>query len=502
MPAHNRDRNRDRNRDHSRPRPRPRPLALAVATALAATGLALPLATTAVAADPAPLASDFNGDGYADLAVGVPAGSVDGKAKAGYVSVVFGGENGPGPHGVRRITQATVEVPGTPEAGDRFGGAVTTAYIDDDNYADLVIGAPGEDIDTNADAGSVTVLYGTGDGFATANTAARGDVAGAAYGNALVAADFTGDTDVDLAIGGKDKVVYNAHPLVARTETLMGDRMGGRAPVMTTGDFDSDGRPELAVAFYTQNQPYTQSHVQLFKYFKDEYRFGLTWSSDNSAANALAAGDFNGDGHDDLALGNCREIADENIDDPCGPEGFAKGGGIHIHYGDGNGLVWEGQTLNQDTPGVPGVAETGDDFGNALTASDVDGDGKDDLIAGAPGEAIGSAARAGSVTVLKGGAQGILGTDGTARAAAFQQNTPDVLGAAEASDTFGAALATADHNGDGVPDLSVAAPGENASAGGVWNLPGAVPGGSVVTPNSLGLPSSSDPLAYGAVLRR
>ncbi|MGW7147803.1 integrin-like protein, partial [Streptomyces sp. NPDC054878] len=223
---------------------RTRTLALAATTALAATGLALPLAAPAVAAPaPAPLTADFNGDGYDDLFVGVPSGSVGGKAKAGYVSVVFGGEYGPGPHGVRRITQATVEVPGTPEAGDRFGGSVVAAHVDDDKYADLVIGAPGEDIDAKTDAGSVTVLYGTGDGFALANTAGRGAKSGDVYGNALAAADFTGDTDVDLAIGGKDQVVANFNPLAADTQPFMADRMGGRAPVMTTGDFNNDGRP-------------------------------------------------------------------------------------------------------------------------------------------------------------------------------------------------------------------------------------------------------------------
>ncbi|WP_371528114.1 integrin alpha [Streptomyces sp. NBC_01283] len=485
---------------------RPRTIALAAATALAATGLVLPLAGAAGAAPgaaDAPLVSDFNGDGYDDLFVGVPSGSVGGEAKAGYVSVVFGGKYGPGPHDVRRITQATVEVPGTPEAGDRFGGSVVAAHVDGDQYADLVIGAPGEDIDAKTDAGSVTVLYGTGDGFALANTAARGAASNDAYGNALVAADFTGDTDVDLAIGGKDKVVANFNPFAADTQPLMADRMGGRAPVMATGDFDTDGLPDLALGYYTQNQPYTQSHLRLYGWNKDEGSMANFWNNSNGAANALAGGDFDGDGYDDLALGNCREIADENITDPCGPEQLAKGGAVHIRFGGPNGSFgWEQQTFNQDTPGMPGVAETGDGFGDALSVADIDADGHDDLIAGAPGEAIGSAAKAGSVTVLKGGEMGLLDPAGAANpgTAAYQQNSPDILGVAQAGDLFGAALAFGDHNGDGVPDLSVAAPGENSAAGGVWDLPGAKAGGSVVTPNSLGLPASLNPLAYGSVL--
>lgn len=472
----------------------------ATATVLAATGLALPFAGTSVAAEPTPVESDFNGDGYADLAVGVPSGSVDGKAKAGYVSVVFGGEDGPGRHGARRITQATVEVPGTPEGGDRFGAAVTSAYIDDDPYADLVIGAPGEDIDAKTDAGSVTVLYGAGDGFSEAGTAARGAASGDTYGNAVVAADFTGDTDVDLAIGAKDKVVANYNPLTASTSTLMADRMGGRAPVMTTGDFNTDGLPDLALGYYTQNQPYTQSHLRLYGWNKDESSMGNFWNNSNGAANALASGDFNGDGYDDLAVGNCREIADENIDDPCGPEQLTKGGGIHIRFGGANGSFgWEQQTLNQDTTGVPGVAETGDGFGDALAVADIDADGHDDLIAGAPGEAIGSAARAGSFTVLKGGAIGLLDASGSATGVGYQQNSEGVPGVAETGDAFGAALTINDYNGDTYADLNAGAPGENAAAGGVWHLR-SFSSGPVITPKSLSLPASSDPLAYGAVL--
>ncbi|GHE76277.1 hypothetical protein GCM10018785_50690 [Streptomyces longispororuber] len=490
---------------------RARTLALAAATALAATGLTLPLAATASAAGTAtgPAKADFNGDGYEDLAVGVPSASVGGKARAGYVNVVWGGPRGLRADGNVRISQATAHVPGAPEAGDRFGAAVTVADVNGDGITDLAVGAPGEDIDGRADTGHVTVVHGGENGFGTAHTAARGVKAKDTYGNALTAADFNGDRRTDLAIGGTDKVVVNYDPRAAGLKPGMGDRMGGRAPVLSAGDFNDDGLTDLAVAFYTQQQPYTQSHVRLYRYDQQERRLLLDQSTSNGATSAFATGDFDGDGLDDLALGNCREIADENIDDPCGPEELTKGGGVHIKYGNPNGSIGvRSQTFNQDTPGVPGVAEKGDGFGEAVAARDVNGDGYTDLIVGAPGEAIGSKKSAGSVTVLYGSKKGILDADdelgdGKARGHAFQQDTDRIPGAAEAGDRFGAALATGDHDKDGTPDLAVGAPGENASSGGVWAVPGALPPGTTtLTPKSLKLPASSTALTYGTVLGR
>ncbi|MGA4840628.1 FG-GAP repeat protein [Streptomyces sp. G45] len=493
---------------------RTRTLALAAATALAATGLTLPLAASATAAEPAPGTrpapkADFNGDGYADLVVGVPSASVGGKAGAGYVNVVWGGPKGLAPKGNVRVSQATANVPGTPESGDRFGAAVATADVNGDGYTDLAVGAPGEDYDGRADVGNATVVYGGAHGFGAANSAGRGAKAKDSLGNALAAADLNGDKRPDLAIGGTDKVVVNYDPRAAKTAPGMADRMGGRAPVLATGDFDVDGLTDLAVAYHTKQQPYTQSHVMLYRYDKQERRLLLSWANSNGAASAFAVGDFDGDGLDDLALGNCREIADENIDDPCGPERLTKGGGVHIRYGNPNGSFGSrAQTLNQDTPGVQGVAEQGDGFGEAVAARDVNGDGRDDLIIGAPGEAIGSKKNAGSVTVLYGGKKGILDADdelgdGAASGYAVQQDTYQIPGAAETGDRFGAALATGDYDNDGKPDLAVAAPGENAASGGVWDLPGAVPPGTTsLTPKSLSLPSSSTALAYGAVLGR
>ncbi|WP_328495449.1 VCBS repeat-containing protein [Streptomyces sp. NBC_00414] len=475
--------------------------ALAATVAAAATS-AMTLAPTAAAVPrPSPSTSDFNGDGYPDLAVGVPDGAVNGKARAGYVNVVWGGKKGVGAHGSIRVTQATTEVPGTPEAGDRFGASVALEDLNGDGIAELLAGAPGEDITgRGTDAGVVVVVGGAKGGPSHGSNVTTGPAASAAYGLSVAAADLTGDGSRDIVVGGKDKVVLRTADGLAAT--VVSAPMGGRAPILTTGDFTGDGAADLAVGYWT-NDPFTQSHVRIWAWEKAEEALANVWNTDNSGVSALASGDFDGDGHDDLVLGECREIADENIDDPCGPEEYAKGGGLHIHYGTGSdgSFGHRKQTLNQDTVGVPGVAEAEDRFGAALAVADFNGDGRDDLVAGAPGEAIGTKAGAGAATVLFGTKNGLVDEFGESVAVAYNQNTPRVPGAAEAGDAFGAAVATGDHDHDGTPDLTVGSPGENVNSGGLWVFPHAsVDGSYALTPARLALPAPTSALTYGKTL--
>ncbi|WP_263168568.1 FG-GAP-like repeat-containing protein [Streptomyces sp. SCSIO ZS0520] len=484
---------------------RRRILTYAIAAAAATAGFVFPPGAAATTAAPRSAASDFNGDGYADLAVGVPDGTVDGRAKAGYVNLVWGGPKGVGAHGSLRVTQSTSDLPGTPEAGDRFGASVALVDLNGDGIAELLAGAPGEDITgRGTDAGTVLALGGSKSGPGPGSTVLTGPSASAAYGRSVAAADLTGDGNKEIVIGGTDKVVARvAQGEDSMVTTVVAEPMGGRAPVLATGDFDSDGTADLAVAYWTAGEPFTQSHVRLWTWDAEQSAMANFWNTDNAGVTALAAGDFDGDGHEDLALGECREIADENIDDPCGPEELARGGGIHLHYGSpaSGSFGSRTQTLNQDTAGVPGAAEDGDRFGAALAVADVDRDGRDDLIAGAPGEAIGTEAGAGAAWLLRGGAQGLLDSGGTATSVAWNQDTAGVPGTAEAGDTFGAAVAAGDHNADGVPDLTVGSPGENASLGAALLLPGAsAQGAASFSPRTLGLPYLTTAQKYGKPL--
>ncbi|MFJ8991242.1 FG-GAP and VCBS repeat-containing protein [Streptomyces sp. NPDC102279] len=474
---------------------RARTLAAAAAAALTAAGLTLPLAGSAAAATTPRF--DFNGDGYADIAVGMPDATVDGKAKAGYISVIYGGPQSPS-QSTGVISQAEAGIPGTPEAGDRFGSSVAPVDVNGDGVFELVVGASGESLtsDQLKDEGTITVLDGSGWNV-KGTTVARGSGEFSSIGRTVAAGDYDGDGDIDLAYGENSEesgsLRFRPGPLTAdpvTTTSLRRYSMGGVTRDLATGDFDGDGRDDLAATW----QGLEDSSTFITRW--DDQAKPAQWYADADRGSSLAVADFDRDGTDDLAVGLVQpnpESETTHCEDRLGGAVLLLKGSKTENFGT------ESECFTQSNPEVGGAAEEGDDFGAALAAGDLNGDGRPELVVGVPGEDVGTVKDAGGYVTMNGTEHGLYG--GLARS----QSTTNMPGTAEAGDRFGGQVAVGDYNRDGLWDTAVSAPGENAGetrSGGVWFVPSSTeetyPLGKSLTPFGFALPLGA--IKYGEVL--
>src|SRR5262249_17876769 len=143
--------------------------------------------------------ADFNGDGYDDLAVGVPSEAVGNVEQAGAVNIIFGGPSGLSAAGNQLLDQETPGVLGNAQEGDSFGDALAAGDFDGDGYDDLAVGVPNEARNSAAHAGIVQIFYGSGGGLRTSKQMLFSQdspgILGAAekddlFGWALAAGDF------------------------------------------------------------------------------------------------------------------------------------------------------------------------------------------------------------------------------------------------------------------------------------------------------------------------
>jgi hypothetical protein len=215
------------------------------------------------------------------------------------------------------------------QAGDRFGSSLAIGDLTGDGSADLAVGAFLSDVSAS-DAGSAYVFRGRspfpGGSATTALARFTGQASRDWLGAALAIADVTGSDTQDLILGapqndgagGNSGRVY-----VFPGSTSLGGAGAGSAPVRITGARSGD-------------------------------RLG----------SAVAGGDFSGDGRDDLALG--APEADEGAI-------FVVLGGATLATGSA-----------EDAPAIFTGERSGDRLGQGLALGDADGDGIADLLAGAP----------------------------------------------------------------------------------------------------------------------
>ena len=472
-----------------------RRLAVLLAAGLTPLALTAPAARAATPAKP----YDFNGDGKADLAVGAPGATVGGKKGAGAVSVVYGSSSGLKPASYKLLTQNSAGIPGAAETADAFGSSLASADLNRDGYADLLVGAPGEDVDGDTDDGTVVIVWGAKSGLSGGRTLVNHNQRdNDGYGKAVAAGDFTGDGLPEIAIGSAGFFGLN---FVSGPFTKTGAFGGGNG-----GSFSYFIRPyseSYGIEYLSTGDVTGRGFDGLVVHGREEGTDdAVTTLVDGSIGNfndwlvtlpsgyVSAVGDIDGDGYDDIAVGNQRETSA----DPAG----AKGGKVTIRYGGPDGVATGRAplTLTQNTAGVPDTSETGDAFGSGVSLGDANGDGYADLAIGASGENSG----AGSLTVLYGSASGLK----TSGAKTYTQNTAGVPGAGEKSDRFGGRTTLLDHSGDRRAELTVSAPGENAGDGAVWSLRGTTTGpttsGAVsFGPSATGVATTGSP-AFGKTL--
>ena len=248
---------------------------------------------------------DFNGDGYPDLAVVNTGG--------GSVTILYNNKSGGFPETANGSAAGDVE---TLSVGSS-PRSVTVGDFNGDGYPDLAV--------TNFVSSSVTIFYNNGSGgfAATTSGSAAGDYETVSVGTQpgfIAVGDFNGDGHPDLALanyeGQSVTILYNDGSggfAETTSGSAAGDyetvNVGTRPESIALGDFNGDGHPDLALADYVGN-----SVTILYNNGSGGFAATTTGSaagdyetvSVGTEPYSVAVGDFNGDGYPDLAVTNFR----------------------------------------------------------------------------------------------------------------------------------------------------------------------------------------------------
>ena len=299
------------------------------------------------------------------------------------------------------------------------------------------------------------------------------------YGFRIATGDFDGDGIDDMVVSelgtserfrvllGKAYSIGGPYPLSRFTSKTVTTRAYGS--VLATGDFNGDGIDEVAIGDRASNSnPGGGGSVYVYRRSAaDTWTLQTTIRQGNGAYNgADEAGDEFGSS---LASGDFDNDGFEDLaiglpgqDEPGSPA-IVSTGAVQVVYGSDSGLTGtRDRIFTALTDGLDYAPDNSDEYGYALAAGDIDDDGDDDLAIGVPGRGCPGGQRAGGVVILKGSTS--LGLS-TLEAQAFGPGQSGMLGNCASRGDFGAALSIGKVNGQAYQGLAIGAP--RADVGGV-----------------------------------
>lgn len=393
-------------------------------------------------------AGDINGDGFSDILMGATQ-DADGQSKEGTVSIEFGNAGG-------NLAEDPLLLD-CDQANAQFGYSLAPAGdIDADGFSDFIVGAryytngPGQEGE-----GAAFIYRGSSIGQVIGPVVIEGNQYNAAMGNKVSSAgDVNGDGYSDVLISAylldmnvfseKDNgMVYlylgsstgiSAQQAVARV--FYGQDNGHMgSSIACAGDVNGDGYSDILLGEeYYDNGQFNEGGVLVYQGSKDgivgdpistmESNQGDGWFG----TAVSSAGDVNGDGYSDIVIG-CYTYDNGQKDE----------GHVFIYHGGADGVG------TKDALTVSNNKSNAQMGMSVASAGDVNGDGYDDVIVGAPFYDLGEAAE-GVAFVYNGSISGLI------------TNSYSILQKNQANSYFGGSVAGAgDVNGDGFDDVLVGA---------------------------------------------